>query len=120
MKRDAVHAGGSAGTAALAPPEVELRRTMIGLAEATSAPPALTGREIQCLCLCAQGKSYWESGVILGICERTVSFHMEAVRAKLGAATNAHAIALAWAGTFARKSGRRSASPRTNVLPNSS
>ena len=56
----------------------------------------LTDRECECLCLCAEGKSYWESGVILGITERTVSFHMEAVRSKLGAATNAHAVALAF------------------------
>jgi DNA-binding CsgD family transcriptional regulator len=56
----------------------------------------LTDRECECLCLCAEGKSYWEAGVIIGITGRTVSFHMEAVRSKLGAATNAHAVALAF------------------------
>jgi DNA-binding CsgD family transcriptional regulator len=74
----------------------ELRNTLLRLTEATRALSSLTAREMQCLCLCAEGKSYWESGVILGISERTVSYHMEAVRSKLGAATNAHAVALIW------------------------
>jgi LuxR family transcriptional regulator, quorum-sensing system regulator SinR len=57
--------------------------------------PSLTRRERECLGWCAEGKSYWETAVILGISERTVSFHMEAVRAKLIAASNAHAVAIA-------------------------
>ena len=63
----------------------------------TPSPEAatLTRRELECLGWCAGGKSYWETAVILGISERTVSFHMEAVRAKLDAASNAHAVAMA-------------------------
>ena len=57
--------------------------------------PPLTRRELECLGWCADGKSYWETAVILGISERTVSFHMEAVRGKLNAASNAHAVAMA-------------------------
>lgn len=57
---------------------------------------SLTSREIECLCWCAEGKSYWETGSILGISERTVSFHMERVRSKLMAGNNAHAVALAY------------------------
>ena len=57
--------------------------------------PSLTRREAECLGWCAEGKSYWETAVILGISERTVSFHMEAVRAKLKAMSNAHAVAMA-------------------------
>jgi len=57
--------------------------------------PSLTRREIECLGWCAEGKSYWETAVILGISERTVSFHMEAVRTKLKATSNAHAVAMA-------------------------
>ena len=60
-----------------------------------SRPPSLTRREIECLGWCAEGKSYWETAVILGISERTVSFHMEAVRSKLKATSNAHAVAMA-------------------------
>ena len=58
-------------------------------------PPPLTRRELECLGWCANGKSYWETAVILGISARTVSFHMEAARGKLEAATNAHAVAMA-------------------------
>jgi DNA-binding CsgD family transcriptional regulator len=64
--------------------------------ESSSVLQSLTDREIQCLCWCADGKTYWESGVILGISERTVSFHMETVRSKLRATTNAHAVTLAF------------------------
>ena len=56
---------------------------------------SLTRRESECLAWCAEGKSYWETAVILGISERTVSFHMEAVRGKLNAGSNAHAVAIA-------------------------
>ena len=56
---------------------------------------SLTRREGECLGWCAEGKSYWETAVILGIAERTVSFHMEAVRGKLDAGSNAHAVAIA-------------------------
>jgi DNA-binding CsgD family transcriptional regulator len=60
-----------------------------------SGRPSLTRREAECLGWCAEGKSYWETAVILGISERTVSFHMEAVRSKLDATSNAHAVAMA-------------------------
>jgi DNA-binding CsgD family transcriptional regulator len=56
---------------------------------------SLTRRERECLGWCAEGKSYWETAVILGIAERTVSFHMEAMRGKLNAGSNAHAVAIA-------------------------
>jgi DNA-binding CsgD family transcriptional regulator len=70
----------------------------------SARPPPLTRRELQCLGWCAEGKSYWETAVILGISERTVSFHMEAVRAKLEAASNAHAVARAMAAGLLRPS----------------
>jgi DNA-binding CsgD family transcriptional regulator len=57
--------------------------------------PSLTRRESECLAWCAEGKSYWETAIILGIAERTVSFHMESARAKLNAGSNAHAVAIA-------------------------
>ena len=54
----------------------------------------LTKRELECLKWCAVGKSYWETSVILEISERTVNFHMASVRDKLGASSNAHAVAM--------------------------
>jgi DNA-binding CsgD family transcriptional regulator len=79
-----------------APPAAGLRVVETG-PPPSARPPPLTRRELQCLGWCADGKSYWETAVILGISERTVSFHMEAVRGKLEATTNAHAVAKAMA-----------------------
>jgi len=55
----------------------------------------LTPRETECLGWYAAGKSYWEIAVILGVRERTVSFHMDSIRRKLEASSNAHAVAIA-------------------------
>jgi len=52
----------------------------------------LSRREAECLYWCAQGKSYWETSIILGIAERTVNHHMKMVRRKLGVQTNAQAV----------------------------
>ena len=60
-----------------------------------SHPSELTNRERECLYWCAQGKSYWETAVILGIAERTVNHHMKMVRDKLGVQTNAQAVSIA-------------------------
>lgn len=57
----------------------------------------LTRRELECLHWCAQGKSYWETAVILGIAERTVNHHMKMVREKLQVQTNAQAVSKAHA-----------------------
>ena len=81
--------------------------------QADGAVPSLTRRERECLGWCAEGKSYWETAVILAIAERTVSFHMEAVRGKLHAGSNAHAVAIAVrAGLLETLSGRASAPQR--------
>ncbi|MBB2158288.1 hypothetical protein HLH33_18665 [Gluconacetobacter diazotrophicus] len=50
---------------------------------APSARIALSGREAECLCWAAQGKSSWETGMILGITESTVNFHVKNALAKL-------------------------------------
>ncbi|WP_417462971.1 LuxR family transcriptional regulator [Kordiimonas sp.] len=52
----------------------------------------LTRREIECLQWAAKGKSAWETGEILGITRRTVAFHLDNTRAKLGVRTVAQAI----------------------------
>ncbi len=56
------------------------------------AAEQLSRREAECLYWCAQGKSYWETSIILGIAERTVNHHMKMVRRKLGVQTNAQAV----------------------------
>jgi DNA-binding CsgD family transcriptional regulator len=88
--------GGGAG---LAPPSLVQDECCRSIPRFMRTPPrqhSLTSREVECLCWCAEGKSYWETGSILGISERTVSFHMERVRSKLRAGNNAHAVALAY------------------------
>jgi len=65
----------------------------------TSLPPAclatLTPREIEVVSWLANGKSYWEISVILGISERTVKFHTSTILQKLGAVNRSHAVAIA-------------------------
>ena len=55
----------------------------------------LTGKEIECLRWCKEGKTNWEIGEILGIAERTVNEHAQTAFRKLGAANRAQAIAIA-------------------------
>lgn len=55
-------------------------------------PPALSPRERECLLWIAEGKTYWECAVILGLSEHTVRCYLESVRLKLGAANNTHAV----------------------------
>lgn len=44
----------------------------------------LTNRELCCLQWAAVGKTSWEMGVILGIAERTINFHIHNACKKLG------------------------------------
>ncbi|MGP1613498.1 MAG: helix-turn-helix domain-containing protein [Pollutimonas bauzanensis] len=44
----------------------------------------LTDRELACLRWAAVGKTSWEMGVILGLTERTINFHVHNACRKLG------------------------------------
>jgi DNA-binding CsgD family transcriptional regulator len=55
---------------------------------------ALSQRETECLRLMVIGKDDTEIATILGIAERTVRFHLDHARAKLGARNRAHAVAM--------------------------
>lgn len=55
----------------------------------------LSLREKDCLKWRALGKSDWDISHVLGIGERTVKFHLENARHKLGAANTTHAVAKA-------------------------
>jgi LuxR family transcriptional activator of conjugal transfer of Ti plasmids len=57
--------------------------------------PQLTQREGQCLAWTARGKTMGEIASIIGISQRTVSFHLENARTKLDATNVAHAVAIA-------------------------
>lgn len=51
----------------------------------------LTPREREVLLWTARGKTGWEIGQILNLSERTVTFHAENAKVKLGAASRSHA-----------------------------
>jgi LuxR family transcriptional activator of conjugal transfer of Ti plasmids len=53
----------------------------------------LTQRERQCLAWTAQGKTVADIAVLVGIAPRTVVFHLENARRKLGAASIAQCVA---------------------------
>lgn len=55
----------------------------------------LTERERDVLAWAAQGKTKWETSVIMGISERTVSFHIENAKRKLDASNLVMAVAIA-------------------------
>jgi DNA-binding CsgD family transcriptional regulator len=55
---------------------------------------ALSQRETECLRLMVIGKDDTEIATTIGISERTVRFHLDHARAKLGARNRAHAVAM--------------------------
>lgn len=57
--------------------------------------PTLSVRELECLRWSADGKTSSEIGLILGISQRTVYFHMKNVAMKLGVYSTRHAISRA-------------------------
>jgi DNA-binding response OmpR family regulator len=58
----------------------------------------LREREVETLTWAARGKTFWEIGAILGLSKRTVEFHLENARRKLGVATRTQALIKAAAG----------------------
>jgi len=55
-------------------------------------PSALNDREIEVLTWAARGKTSAEIGKIIGLTKRTIDFHIDNARAKLGAATRTEAV----------------------------
>jgi DNA-binding CsgD family transcriptional regulator len=53
----------------------------------------LSPRERECIGWAAEGKSCWEIGQILNISRRTVAFHLDNAKGKLGVRTNIQAVA---------------------------
>jgi DNA-binding CsgD family transcriptional regulator len=72
-----------------------IRRMRRLLAASKDATTNLSRREAQCLNWVSQGKTSWEVGQILGIAERTVVFHLENAKAKLGVRSRQQAVATA-------------------------
>lgn len=73
-----------------------LHETYLRLRGIKTEPPHVSRRELDCLRWAAEGKTVWESAVILGLSEHTVRCYLESARHKLGASSNTHAVALAF------------------------
>ncbi len=67
------------------------RRTLI--ADRIVDGVALSPREYECLGWVAKGKTGWEISAILGVSHRTVTFHLENAKQKLGVYSIAEAVA---------------------------
>lgn len=66
-----------------------------GAAVPASLDGRVTPRECQVLRWVAAGKSDWAIAQILGISRKTVNFHVENAKRKLGTSTRAQAVLLA-------------------------
>lgn len=73
----------------------EAVRRVVEIREIPATRKPLTQREKECLLWAAEGKSSWETSMILGISERTVVFHLQNATAKMGVANRQHAVARA-------------------------
>ncbi len=65
------------------------------IGEAAPKNPPLTERELECLSWSAEGKTYEDTGILLGISARTVRFFLENAKHKLGSLNTTHAVASA-------------------------
>ena len=61
----------------------------------SSSSISLTPRETECLTLVATGQSATQTATLLGVTRRTVEFHLQSARRKLGTKTSAGAVARA-------------------------
>jgi DNA-binding CsgD family transcriptional regulator len=64
----------------------------------------LSAREKQCLTLAAQGQTTQDMALQLGVSERTIQFHFDGIRGKLGAANRPEAVAKAIAAGLVKSS----------------
>ncbi|MEK6598819.1 MAG: LuxR C-terminal-related transcriptional regulator [Deltaproteobacteria bacterium] len=60
----------------------------------TDISSPLTAREMDIIHWIKEGKTNWEISVIFNISERTVKFHLDNIKEKLGAVSKTHAVAI--------------------------
>jgi DNA-binding response OmpR family regulator len=77
---------------------IEARLARVPRAGTRPQRTALNEREIQTLTWAARGKTSFEIAQILGLSKRTVDFHIDNARSKLGAATRVEAVTKAASG----------------------
>ncbi|HTV34873.1 MAG TPA: response regulator transcription factor [Xanthobacteraceae bacterium] len=71
-----------------------IKARLAGIARSSLWPKTvpLNDREVEVLTWVARGKTSMEIGQILGLTKRTIDFHIDNARAKLGAATRTEAV----------------------------
>jgi len=69
--------------------------TLARNAPQTTVPLRLTARERECLTWTARGKSAWAIGMILGVSENTINFHLKSAMRRLGTTNRVQAVAVA-------------------------
>jgi DNA-binding CsgD family transcriptional regulator len=72
-------------------PTEDPRLARLHRADARPSPVALNDREVETLTWAARGKTSAEIAVILGLSKRTIDFHLDNARNKLGVATRIEA-----------------------------
>jgi DNA-binding NarL/FixJ family response regulator len=77
---------------------IEARLARVSRAEVWPSKTTLNDREIETLTWAARGKTSSEIAQILGLSKRTVDFHIDNARAKLGATTRVEAVTKAASG----------------------
>jgi len=75
--------------------QAALRRAVLGAPEPDKAGIALSAREKEVLSWLMEGKGSWDIGMLLGIRERTVNFHIANILRKLDATNRTQAVAVA-------------------------
>ncbi|EIM72616.1 LuxR family transcriptional regulator [Nitratireductor aquibiodomus RA22] len=71
---------------------LHMHQAILRLEGETMEQARLSPREQECLFWVAEGKTAWETAVILGLSEHTVRCYLESARRKLGASNNTHAV----------------------------
>lgn len=71
---------------------LHLHQAILRLEGQSMETVSLSPRERECLLWAAEGKTAWETAVILGLSEHTVRCYLESARHKLDAANNTHAV----------------------------
>jgi DNA-binding CsgD family transcriptional regulator len=78
--------------------------------------PKLSERELECLEWVSLGKTSWETGLILGVSERTINFHLLNAARKLNVYGRQAAVAIALRQNLLHVSPREAAAG-ANVQP---
>jgi len=77
---------------------VTARLTRVARSAVWGKGVGLREREVETLTWAARGKTFGEIGTILGLSKRTVEFHLDNARRKLGVATRTQAVVIAATG----------------------